>query len=83
MWVSIGIASLPTCVTQLIAGTYVLCPSFSGQTHPLQVRRYELTEDCGCRYVLEGDGLLDEGGNGRFGGFPVSANFSSTRSLRL
>ena len=57
--------------------------SCSGQTHALQVRRYELTEDCGCRYVLEGDELPDDGGNERFGGFPVSANFSSTRSLRL
>ena len=48
-----------------------------------RIPRYKLTEDCGFRYVLEGDELIDEGGNGRFGGFPVSANFSSTRSLRL
>ena len=37
----------------------------------------------GCVQVLEGDGLLNEGGHGRFGGLPVSANFSFTRFLRL
>ena len=37
--------------------------------------RYKLTEDCGCRYVLEGDGLLDEGGHGTVWRFPCICQF--------